>query len=320
MPARRGIGSAVRERRNIPWYRGTDVFRHPELPIGITRERQELIDFHAHDFFEIVVVAAGTGLNQLKPVPATGATGAETVRSYSFFQGDVFSIPPGCQHSYRLHHDLRLYNVMFDPSILGEAAAELAAIPALGQLLFGERTATDRRKLHWSPSRLRRELERLDCLWSEIRRFEAGARIKARALLLAFLVDLGRSESEIWHHSRQPDGPDGSELAVRRAIVLMNRRLNRPLPLSELAAEVRLSPHYFCEQFRRCTGLPPGEYLIRLRLERAREQLAGTSASIDEIARAAGFNDHSHFTRSFRKREGLTPSDYRRQCRNGQTR
>jgi AraC-like DNA-binding protein len=55
----------------------------------------------------------------------------------------------------------------------------------------------------------------------------------------------------------------------------------------------------------------PHDYLVRRRLQRALELLAGTDLSLSAIAYASGFCDHGHFTRRFRQHFGVTPSRYR---------
>ena len=64
--------------------------------------------------------------------------------------------------------------------------------------------------------------------------------------------------------------------------------------------------------FRRATGQTPIDYLIRLRIQKAMEWLAGTSLSVTDIALKTGFDDSNYFTRQFRKATGETPTAYRK--------
>ncbi len=300
---KRGINTGVQLRGDLPWYSSCDVFAVPDFPVGLTRGEQCIIDFHAHDFIELVVITAGTGLNQLQEE-------GDAIRSYSFFQGDVFSILPGDRHGYAYRHELELYNLMFMPEILGSDWDELLRLPVLGRLLAPPPHAP-RGKIHLGPALLGRLRRRMDRMIDELKRRAPGYRTASRALLLEILVMLGRAEAIEWHGADRLEEHD-KEQKLQRAVLLMEKNLTRTLSLQELALEVRLSPHYFCEQFRRYTGLSPWEYLLRLRLERARELLATTAVPVAEVARAAGFRDHSYFTRSFRACEGLTPSAYRK--------
>jgi AraC family transcriptional regulator len=87
--------------------------------------------------------------------------------------------------------------------------------------------------------------------------------------------------------------------------------------LAELAASVGVHPVTLARAFRRSFGCTVGEYLRRLRIERAAERLASGTQPLAEIALAAGFADQSHFSNVFRRRVGMSPSVYRREARGG---
>ena len=83
-----------------------------------------------------------------------------------------------------------------------------------------------------------------------------------------------------------------------------------------MAAVAHLSVSHFARQFKRTTGLPPHQYLILRRVERARELVqARTDLSLAEVALSAGFSDQSQFTRHFKRIVGLTPRQYRAPAR-----
>ena len=86
--------------------------------------------------------------------------------------------------------------------------------------------------------------------------------------------------------------------------------------LEQLAAVARLSPYYFARQFKLATGLPPHQYVILRRVERARQLLhAGTGLSLAEVAAHAGFSDQSQFSRHFKRLVGVTPGQFRTPAR-----
>jgi AraC-like DNA-binding protein len=78
-----------------------------------------------------------------------------------------------------------------------------------------------------------------------------------------------------------------------------------------LAGVAGLSPFYFARAFKKSEGVTPHDYLIRCRVERTMELLAGTDLALSEIAIAAGFSDQSHCARRFREHVGVCPHDYR---------
>ena len=82
--------------------------------------------------------------------------------------------------------------------------------------------------------------------------------------------------------------------------------------LEQMAAVARLSPYHFARQFKAATGLPPHQYVILRRVERARQLLqAGTDLSLAEVAAWAGFSDQSQFSHHFKRLVGVTPSQFR---------
>jgi AraC family transcriptional regulator len=77
--------------------------------------------------------------------------------------------------------------------------------------------------------------------------------------------------------------------------------------LAELAAIVRLSQYHFAHLFKQSTGISPHQYLIRWRIERAKQLLAMGNLSIAAIAQTVGFASQGHFTYHFKRLVGVTP-------------
>jgi AraC family transcriptional regulator len=97
----------------------------------------------------------------------------------------------------------------------------------------------------------------------------------------------------------------------RRAIELMTATGARRVSISDVSAELGLSQWHFSRQFRRTTGLSPYQFLLRWRIERARQMLERGHA-ISEVAAMTGFTDQSHMHRHFRRLLGTTPGRLRR--------
>lgn len=86
-----------------------------------------------------------------------------------------------------------------------------------------------------------------------------------------------------------------------------------PIGLDDLSRILGLSRFHFCTAFRLATGHTPHEWLVKLRMERARQLLADPKLSITDIALAVGYETPSSFAASFRKAAGRTPTAYRRE-------
>ena len=92
---------------------------------------------------------------------------------------------------------------------------------------------------------------------------------------------------------------------------LCHDRFNEPLTLSEIAKEVGINSAHLSRTFRRHHGCTLGEYVRRLRLERAAHDITHTKKSFVEIALDYGFYDQSHFTHAFKVYTGMTPTEFR---------
>ncbi|MET8955025.1 GlxA family transcriptional regulator [Streptomyces sp. NPDC004393] len=87
------------------------------------------------------------------------------------------------------------------------------------------------------------------------------------------------------------------------------------LSVESLATRCRLSPRHFARAFRAETGLSPGRYVDRVRLEHARRLLEDTGDGVQEISRASGYGTPEAMRRAFLKALGAAPAEYRRRFR-----
>jgi AraC family transcriptional regulator len=99
---------------------------------------------------------------------------------------------------------------------------------------------------------------------------------------------------------------------LRRVLERMNAEFAADLNLATLAAESGYSRAHFLRMFRSTTAQTPHQYLINLRLEKAVEMMKERSSALIDIAVACGFSSHTHFTKVFRSKFGVLPSQYRR--------
>ena len=96
-----------------------------------------------------------------------------------------------------------------------------------------------------------------------------------------------------------------------RVLVHIQRHLDEPLALEELARVACFSPYHFHRVFKGMVGEPVKEHVRRLRLERAAQRLRQGHASVIDIALDAGYLSHEAFTRSFKSAFGVAPSQFR---------
>jgi len=100
---------------------------------------------------------------------------------------------------------------------------------------------------------------------------------------------------------------------LRRAMDFMRADLSGNISLEQLASVCDLSVNYFARAFKKCTGVPPHQWLVEMRLEKAKDLLLNTKTRLAEVAVACGFADQSHLTKTFVRATGNTPGAWRRE-------
>jgi AraC family transcriptional regulator len=99
---------------------------------------------------------------------------------------------------------------------------------------------------------------------------------------------------------------------IQEVQLFLARNLAQDVDLSAIAAHAALSPYYFTRQFTAMVGMPPYRYLISLRIQRAALLLRDSDLTVTQILHRVGFHSPSHFTTTFRRHMGMSPTDYRR--------
>jgi transcriptional regulator GlxA family with amidase domain len=108
------------------------------------------------------------------------------------------------------------------------------------------------------------------------------------------------------------DVANTSESAVQRAIDVMHKDLGTNITVDDLARTALFSRFHFTRVFRQVTGLPPGQFLSALRLERAKQLLTSTSMNVVDISVQVGYSSVGTFSTRFNRSVGMSPTNYRR--------
>jgi len=96
-----------------------------------------------------------------------------------------------------------------------------------------------------------------------------------------------------------------------RVLDFIGSNLDREITLGALAETAGMSPHHFSVMFKQSTTFSPHQYVLRKRIELACRLFKDSRTTIFEAAVRTGFNDQSHFTKTFRRIVGMTPAAYR---------
>lgn len=262
--------------------------RHDVLPatgLAIAAVRHALpatVREHSHDFAEIAVVTAGSGVHR-------SAAGERRIAA-----GDILLLPPGAWHAYRGGRALEVIDIGIGGEVLRR---ELAWLPrdrelgGLGRALSGG-TGT---ALRPPPAALARALAACDRLATST----SGAERLAQVLLVLAAL------------APTLPAPPPLPPAVDAAQRLMQADPAAAWSLAGLARRLGHDRSHFARDFRAAAGLPPMAWLARLRAERAAERLSNGDGPVAAVGAAVGWPDPTHFARRFRRHHGVSPVAWR---------
>jgi AraC family transcriptional regulator len=218
--------------------------------------------------------------------------------------GSISLVPAGSPALWRWSGSFHSLHIFLEPGLVARVGAEAFGLdPA--RLTVPPLDALDL-------PHLRAAMSAVD---AELTAGGAGGRLAAESLANVLAVHLIRHVAA----PRQPTHRRAGTLprAKLRAVVeYVEEHLDAGPTLEQLAAIARLSPNYFAWQFKRATGLPPHQYVLARRVERAKQLLqTGSDFSLAEVAASAGFSDQSQFSHHFKRLVGVTPGQFRTRVR-----
>jgi AraC-like DNA-binding protein len=145
------------------------------------------------------------------------------------------------------------------------------------------------------------ETSALEPLWADVTSIQ----------LIADVLESAYKQHGVKRKRRSETNADHAERAEAAKNYLAGR-LGERITLDDVARAVHASPFNFARIFQQQTGIPVHRYLTQLRLRASLEQLAGGADDITALALDLGFSSHSHFTETFRREFGCTPSEIRK--------
>lgn len=149
-------------------------------------------------------------------------------------------------------------------------------------------------------------MERFAALDAEIRTRRDGHQEAALAHLTLLLVTVARLTTDLADHLRCADEP--LLAAVFEAI---EARYHQPISLADIAADLALTTGYLTTAVRRKTGRTVTQWITQRRMQQARLLLTETDLAVSAISRRVGYPDTSYFSKRFRARHGVTPTQWR---------
>ena len=105
--------------------------------------------------------------------------------------------------------------------------------------------------------------------------------------------------------------PKNNKENLKKIIDYINENYATGVSCAELSGLLKIDKYSFIRSFKAQIGKTPYEYLLDLKIEKAKKMLEARGYTITEISMLCGFSSHSHFTSTFKKKTGVSPSQYR---------
>jgi AraC family transcriptional regulator len=214
--------------------------------------------------------------------------------------GAIIFVPAGTRGQVRWSGGFDWLHIYLEPGLVARVAAEA---------------------FDFDPARL--TVPPLDCLdlphlraameavGVELTTGNAGGPLAAESLANVLAIHLLRHVLAPRQPARRRDGTL-PRAKLRAVVEYIEEHLGARPTLEQMAAVARLNSCHFARLFKAATGLPPHQYVITRRIDRAKHLLqAGTDQSLAEVAAHAGFFDQSQFCRHFKRLVGVTPRQFR---------
>lgn len=258
-----------------------------------TSKKQEIL--HCHDCLELNLVEEGSGRYIIGG------------KLYPIMAGDIFVINNSERH-LAIHEgeELRLTVIVFDSGYVGNKYGQNYLLPFFGRKdNFSNRITPQSRGYE-------EMLEAFRCMKRESSASRTGWQMVMEAaanMLLSLLYRYYQEQQEIETVQGNAYQPYGR---ISRALEYMDLHFAGPVTLEQLAQETSLSRTYLCKCFKDLTGQTLFEYLEQVRIQHACYLLQTTEEPVFAVAMDSGFESVSYFNRTFKKRCGVTPGQYRK--------
>ncbi len=250
-----------------------------------------------HEFYEMVYMRKGDAVFEIEEQPI------------SLGPNDIVIIKPRQAHKFIVKSescDFIVLSFKFENKINGE----YSEVPLEDFLNFVSSRETGA-FIALKVSQKNEIIVLLNRIIKERESSEPGSDFLNHLLVLELFVLLSRALKMEWENSIKSKSPKLREL-INISINFIHNNYERDIALGDIARFVFLSPSYFTRAFKEETGLSPISYLLKIRIERAKELLADTSLKISDIALNVGFSNQQRFNEMFKKYALLTPLQYRK--------
>lgn len=116
---------------------------------------------------------------------------------------------------------------------------------------------------------------------------------------------------EMYRFARNIEEVENFSIQITKALSFIQSNYHEPITLDDIADAAGYSRFYFIKQFKRKLKMPPMQYLMKIRIQKAVELLRSTNSSVSDIACKVGFSNANYFNKVFRKTIGVSAGAFR---------
>lgn len=257
-------------------------YKHTPIPI-------DMLQMHTHNRHEIYLLLSGTRRYLIRD------------GIYDVHAGDLVVVPKN-----ELHRTVAQQGSGFERYLVYFSDSETALVrSAAGNDAF--EALLQSRCMTLAPE----HMEQIRQLLREMEQESAAEDPFSEAMLSAKLTELLILIMR-WGNAKG-NTPDKSTGRIQKVTQYITEHYAEPITLHDAARIACLEPSYFCRQFKLYTGVGFSEYLIYVRIKAAEKLLLDTPLPVTQIAERCGFSGSNYFRDVFRRINGISPLQYRKQ-------
>lgn len=276
-------------------------FFHKGLPFAIfaVKHNPEMfpvgnIQLHTRNFWKITYITEGSGVLRING------------RSYSFSPGFVWLSHPDDVTTLELSETIGLYNILFLTHFIDYWPKRLNNVYGFFSIFDPEykpELAMNHELIHLldANSKIYPLIRKME---HEFQEGDSNSQELLRLYLIELLIELSRLSVHSYSKKRKDE-------VVYFITSYLEKRYAEPLDIQKIADEFGYSRGYLFAFYKQKTGTTIGQTLLEIRLKRVKQLLLESDLSVEKICYQCGFSDISNFYRSFKRKVGMSPTEFR---------
>lgn len=258
------------------------------------------MNVNRHDHFEMVYIKKGSAVFQIEGIDV------------NMTPHSIIIIKPGRAHKFIVKSDVCEFIVLsFTFKTSQDELDHHISLADFIEYIEDEATGD---YLHLTLSKKNDIAHVMNRILRERIKYQVWGDFLSCLLIIELFVLLSRTLKQEWEQSAKNRNLKLHEL-LNIAKEYIDNNYDTDLTLTQVAKYIYLSDSYFAHSFKDKFGISPKSYILKVRIEAAKEYLSNTDTKVADVAKMVGFSSQQRFNDIFRKHEGITPLNYRQKCK-----